>query len=193
MLQVPLGWRETSLWGGRQDLAPQGTCWPNGTTRAEYLLSKKIPFKKKFSLSSLQISLKMWTGKGWSRYLHLCLQRIDLKKKIKEATHILNTSLKQQHRSNVCGGRRGKKDTWESDVMPRDVLGSPPWGWDSLHPQHPLSTRNELVVLKKEKQNKNPITKTKELGLSRKTWLSEMLLKIQIPSKPPRCIWLAKW
>lgn len=88
MLQVPLGWRETSLWGGRQDLAPQGTCWPNGTTRAEYLLSKKIPFKKKFSLSSLQISLKMWTGKGWSRYLHLCLQRIDLKKNKRSHTYI---------------------------------------------------------------------------------------------------------
>lgn len=68
VLQAPPGCRETSL------CAPALQVSPDPTAPLEHLKKNIV---QNFFPSSLQLSLKMWTGEGWS--LCLCLQELDKK------------------------------------------------------------------------------------------------------------------
>lgn len=123
------------------------------------------------SLSSLQISLKMWTGKGWTC---ACAHRdLILENKTKNATCISKNFAKTVE--DQCLRWEGwSKDAGETHTLLRDVLGSPcglplscspPQEWGSLHIQHLLSTSERLVVLKKKTKLKhNTLYWNKEAG-----------------------------
>lgn len=124
-----------------------------------------------FSLSSLQISLKMWTGKGWT--WPCALRDLISKNKTKKATCVSNT-LPKQYRISVCDGRG--EDAGETHTLLRNGLGSP-WGLSlSCSPPqgmgftpHPASTQHQETAsgIKKENQNKtkhNTLYWNKEAG-----------------------------
>lgn len=87
--------RNLSLWW-QKGTSSAGVCWSNGTTRA-----LQIKYCSNFFFpSSLQLSFKMWNGKGWS--LYLCLQKLDKKNSQTYTEYFTERTIQKPQR----GGKR---------------------------------------------------------------------------------------
>lgn len=132
-----------------------------------YSTSKKKKLLKTFSPSSRQLSLKMWTAKGWS--LRLCLQKLHKKN---PQTSIKYFTVRTIQEPGQLWERRKKK--WCRIITCAHVCPPQPWSCVLLSP----SPRHSSALTNPSVETERPwLLFTPSLILCSQSFLNIMLLK----------------